>query len=220
MKLNAFPYRLYLSVGIGTLETVLVGDHAKAVLRLAEGRGHIGPADVERAGIPRAYLSRLEKSGHLVRIARGIYRQPNVGPTEHHSLVQVAAVNRKAVICLLSALAFHNIGTQNPFEVWVALPKGARTTKFSVRTRVVHLSPKIYTAGIEKHLIEGVEVQVYSVAKTVVDCFRFRSRLGLDVALEALKESLRANRTTISELRQFAEPARMTRVMQPYLEAI
>ncbi len=215
-----FPTRIYLSMSVSTLERVPTGNHANTVLRLAAEGRPIRPGDVERAGAPRAYLSRLEKSGHLVRIVRGVYRRPEVGATAHHSLVQVAARNPKAVICLLSALAFHNVGTQSPFEGWVALPRGARATKFGVLTRVLHLSPPSYQAGIEKHQIEGVEVRVYSIAKTVVDCFRFRNQVGLDVALEALKEALRSKRTTIAELRQFAEPARLTRVMQPYLEAI
>ncbi len=205
---------------VSNLERTPKGDHAKAVLRLADARTHIGPGDVERAGIPRAYLSRLEKAGKLIRIARGVYRRPEVEVTEHHSLVHVAALNPKAVICLLSALAFHKIGTQNPSEVWVALPRGARATKFNVRTRIIHLSLASYAPGVEKHRLEGVDVPVYSVAKTVVDYFRFRSQVGLDVAIEALKETIRTKRASISELRQFATLARLTRVIQPYLEAI
>jgi predicted transcriptional regulator of viral defense system len=177
-------------------------------------------ADVERRGISRVYLSRMERTGQLTRVARGVYRRPDAAISEHHSLVQVASRNKSAVVCLLSALAFHRLGTQNPFEVWIALPKGARTPVFETRTRIVRLSTETYSLGVEKHQVEGVRIRVYSIAKTIVDCFRFRNQIGLDVALEALKTALREKRTTIAEIRKFAKPARMTRVMQPYLEAM
>jgi len=190
------------------------------LLRLARAGGVLRAADVERRGIPRVYLGRLARAGKIQRVARGVYREADAVVTENHSLVQVASRSKRAVVCLLSALVFHGIGTQNPFEVWIALPKGARIPALDLRARVFHLGRETYGGGIEKHELEGVEVRVYSIAKTVVDCFRFRHRIGLDVAIEALKTSLRDQRTTVAEIRKFAQPARMTRVMQPYLEAM
>ena len=189
-------------------------------MKLARTRDLIRPRDLKKRKIARAYLSRLERSGKLTRVARGVYRHPDAAVTEHHSLVQVASRSKSAVVCLLSALVFHRLGTQNPFDVWIALPKGARTPALEVRTRIVRLSPATYSLGIERHRMEGVEVQVYSIAKTIVDCFRFRNHLGLDVPIEALKAELREKRTTIAEIRKYAKPARMTRLMQPYLEAL
>lgn len=190
------------------------------LLRLAKAGRVLRAADVERRGIPRVYLGRLAGAGKLQRVARGVYRKADAAVTENHSLVQVTSRSKRVVICLLSALVFHGIGTQNPFEVWIALPKGARTPALDLRTRVFHLGRATYRGGVERHTLEGVEVRVYSIAKTIVDCFRFRHRIGLDVAIEALRTSLREKRTTVAEIRKFAKPARMTRVMQPYLEAM
>src|ERR1017187_4265227 len=138
-----------------------------------------------------------------------------------HNFAQVARRVSQGVICLLSALAFHDVGTQNPFEVWIAIPRGMRHPKLDATLlRVTTLSGAAYAEGIEEHMIEGVTVRIYGVAKTVVDCFRFRNKIGLDVAMEALRESLRSQKTTINEINRFAKLARLGRVMRPYLEAL
>jgi predicted transcriptional regulator of viral defense system len=190
------------------------------VLALARKSPIVRPRDVERLGVPREYLLRLHRAGELERIGRGLYRLPNSPVTERHNFAQVASRVPHAVICLLSALVFHNIGTQNPFELWIAVPRGSRHPKLDApRLRVTTLSGTAYSKGIEEHVIEGVTVRIYGVAKTVVDCFRFRNKIGLDVALEALRESIRSKKTTINEINRFAKLLRLERVMRPYLES-
>jgi predicted transcriptional regulator of viral defense system len=191
------------------------------VLALAREFPFVRPRDVESIGVPREYLLRLHRAGQLERVGRGLYRLPNSPVTEYHNFAQVARRVAQGVICLLSALVFHNIGTQNPFEVWIAVPRGTRHPKLDAPPlRVTTLSGTAYEQGIEEHAIEGVTVRIYSVAKTVVDCFRFRNKIGLDVAMEALRESIRSKKTTIHEINRFAKLARLGRVMRPYLEAL
>ena len=146
------------------------------VLALAREFPFVRPRDVEGIGVPREYLLRLHRTGQLERVGRGLYRLPNSPITEHHNLAQVARRVAQGVICLLSALAFHDVGTQNPFEVWIAIPRGMRHPKLDAPPlRVTTLSGATYAEGIEEHIIEGVTVRIYGVAKTVVDCFRFRN---------------------------------------------
>jgi len=191
------------------------------VLALAREFPFVRPRDVEGIGVPREYLLRLHRAGQLERVARGLYRLPNSAVTENHNFAQVARRVDQGVICLLSALTFHDVGTQNPFEVWIAIPRGTRHPRLdSPKLRITTLSGVAYTEGIEEHNIEGVTVRIYGVAKTVVDCFRFRNKIGLDVALEALRESIRSKKTTIHEINRFAKLARLQRVMRPYLEAL
>jgi predicted transcriptional regulator of viral defense system len=191
------------------------------VLSLARQSPIVRPRDVESIGVPREYLLRLHRAGQLERVGRGLYRLPNSPITEHHSFAQVASRVPRSVICLLSALAFHEVGTQNPFEVWIAVPRGSRHPKLgSPPLRVTTLSGAAYSEGIEEHMIEGISVHIYGVAKTIVDCFRFRQKIGLDVALEALRDSIRSKKTTINEIHRFAKLAGLERVMRPYLEAL
>jgi predicted transcriptional regulator of viral defense system len=127
----------------------------------------------------------------------------------------------RGVICLLSALRFHNLTTQNPFEVWMAIPhKAWRPKGEGVRLRLMHLSGHALTSGVEEHRIEGVPVRVFNPAKTVADCFKFRNKIGLDVALEALRDYRRKHRSGMDELWRFAKVCRVTAVMRPYLEAL
>ncbi len=191
------------------------------VLALARESPFVRPRDVEGIGVAREYLLRLHRAGELERVGRGLYRLPNSPVTEHHNFAQIARRVAPGVICLLSALTFHGIGTQNPFEVWIAIPRGMRHPKLDAPPlRVTTLSGAAYAEGIEEHIIEGVTVRIYGVAKTVVDCFRFRNKIGLDVAMEALRESLRSGKTTINEINRFAKLVRLGRAIRPYLEAL
>ena len=141
--------------------------------------------------------------------------------TEHHDLVVATAAVPSSVVCLGSALRFHNVGTQLPAEVWIAVPRGTRVPRLSAPPlRVVNISPPVFDLGIEEHHIEGQTVRVYSLARTIADCFRFRNRVGLDVALEALTEAWRSERLKLDELNRVAKKLRVLRVMQPYLETI
>ena len=134
--------------------------------------------------------------------------------------VAIATVPR-SVVCLISALRFHDIGTQLPAEVWIAVPRGTRVPRVSAPPlRVVNVSPAVFDLGIEEHRIEGQTVRIYGPARTVADCFRFRSKVGLDVALEALADAWRSKHFNLDELRRVATKLRVQQVMQPYLEAI
>jgi predicted transcriptional regulator of viral defense system len=193
----------------------------RRILQLADKQIFIRPRDVERMGIAREYLLRLYRQGKLIRTGRGMYRRPDATITEHHTFAEVAKRVPEATLCLLSALVFHKLTTQNPFEVWIALPRGVRTPRLdTVSLRVHRFSGAAFTAGREEHLIEGVPVQVYNPAKTVADCFKYRNKIGLDVALEALRACLREQRATVRQIDHSAKICRVSRVIRPYLEAI
>jgi predicted transcriptional regulator of viral defense system len=183
--------------------------------------GIVRPRDIEAIGLPREYLVRLHRQGKLNRFGRGIYTLPDANVTERHSYAEVAKRVPDAAICLLSALVFHGITTQSPASVWIALRKGARTPVFtSPSLRIVRLSGPSLTEGIENHQVEGVSVRVYSAAKTVADCFKFRNKIGLDVAIEALKDSLRQKKATVNEISRYAKICRVSNVIRPYMEAL
>jgi predicted transcriptional regulator of viral defense system len=183
--------------------------------------GIVRSRDIEAIGLPREYLVRLHRKGKLNRPSRGIYTLPDVSVTERHSYAEVAKRVPEGAICLLSALAFHEMTTQSPASVWIALRKGARTPALaSPSLRVVRLSGQSLTGGIENHKIEGVPVRVYSAAKTVADCFKFRNKIGLDVAIEALKDCLHQERASITEVYRYAKVCRVSNVIRPYMDAL
>jgi len=184
-------------------------------------KGIVRPRDLEALGIPREYLLRLHRQGKLSRPGRGIYTLPEAAVTERHSYAQVAKRVPEAVLCLLSALAFHELTTQSPAAVWIALGKGARKPAIlSPSLRVVRLTEPSLSEGVEKHTVEGVSVRAYSAAKTVADCFKFRNKIGLDIAIEALKDSLRQKKATINDIYRYAKICRVSNVIRPYMEAL
>jgi predicted transcriptional regulator of viral defense system len=190
-------------------------------LRAIETLGLARPRDLERHGISRALLSRLVQEGLVIRRARGIYVAARHAPTEDHTLAQVAKRVPEAVFCLLTALRFHELTTQAPAEVWIALPEKARRPRLDhPRLRVARFSGLALIEGAEEHQVEGVVVRVYSAAKTVADCFKYRNKVGIDVAVEALRDFSRKHRGGANELARFARICRVTHVMQPYLDAI
>ncbi|MGH8682858.1 MAG: type IV toxin-antitoxin system AbiEi family antitoxin domain-containing protein [Burkholderiales bacterium] len=196
-------------------------DPSQRLLRLTRRRGSITRQEVVEAGIHTQTLSRLVRAGALERVSRGRYRLPDAPITEHHGLALVAAAAPKAVICLLSALSFHQIGTQLPHEVWIAVDRRTRRPALSYpKLRVLRFSGKALTEGIEVHRIEGETVRVYGVAKTIADVFKYRNKVGLDVGLEALRDAWRARRFTMDEIHRYARVCRVERVMRPYLEAL
>ncbi|MRR56030.1 MAG: transcriptional regulator [Deltaproteobacteria bacterium] len=191
------------------------------IIGLVEEEGLIRPRDLDAYGIPREYLRRLCNKGVLERQARGIYTLRGAEMTEHHSLVQACKRVPKGVVCLLSALRFHSLTTQAPFEIWMAIDRKARLPKVEgVPLRLVRFSGEALTEGIERHRIEGVDVSVYCPAKTVADCFKYRNKIGLDVALEALREYRRERRCTMDDLWRYAKVCRVANIMRPYLEAL
>ena len=177
--------------------------------------------ELESHGIWRAELGALVRHGALVRLGRGLYMLPTGEIGEHHALAEAAKRVPLGVVCLLSALRFHNLTTQQPHEVWLALDGKARHPALDTPPlRVVRSSGIALRAGQEEHKIEGVSVKIYSPAKTVVDCFKYRNKIGLDVALEALREAWREKRCTMDELMHYARICRVANVMRPYLESL
>ncbi len=192
-----------------------------AILGVATKRGVVLARDVLRRGIHTQALTRLVAEGSLERVGRGVYRRPDADTTEHHSLVLASAAVPNGVVCLLSALVFHGIGTQLPHEVWLALDRRARKPGTpAVPVNVVRFSGSALTFGVETHRLEGQPVRVYSLAKTVVDCFKYRNKIGIDVAVEALRDSFAEGRLTPADLEPAARVCRVERVLRPYLEAL
>lgn len=194
---------------------------SEQILEAARRAGILRPRDLARRGIPPVYLRRLHRRGLLVQSGRGLYTLPHSDLTANHSLAEACKRVPRGVVCLLSALRFHGLTTQAPFEVWLAIDQKARAPKIkSPSLRLVRMSGEALQAGIEEHQIEGVAVRVYSAAKTVADCFKFRNKIGLDRALEALRDYRRTRRAGLDELWRFARICRVARVMRPYLEAL
>lgn len=191
------------------------------VLELAHEMGVIRAKDAEAKGIHPEYLKRLEQQGLLIRSARGLYTFTEAEITKSHSFVEAAKRVPHGIICLLSALSFYELTTQAPFEVWLTISQKARAPKEDILPlRIVYMSGQALESGIEEHEIEGVRVRVYSVAKTVVDCFKFRNKIGLDVAIEALRSGTRERHCSIDEIWHYAKICRMQNVMRPYLESL
>lgn len=178
-------------------------------------------AEVRAAGIPSQVLVELHNQGAIERLARGVYLSTSAQPTENLSLQTVSLRVPDGVVCLLSALLFHNFTTQLPNEVWLAVKQHAWIPRLTAPSlRIVTMSGGPFEFGIEEHDIDGVKVKVYSAAKTVADCFKFRNKVGLDVAMEALREGLRLKRFNISELMSAAKVCRVTKVITPYVESV
>jgi predicted transcriptional regulator of viral defense system len=195
--------------------------NAERVLRLAGERGALRTRDLAGHRIPRTTLSRLVESGRLVQISRGLYALPDHSRSEQHQLAEIAIRSPQGVFCLLTALRFHELTTQSPHEIWLAIPNKAHPPKLDYPPlRVVRFSGAALTQGVETHMVDGVGARVYSVAKTVADCFKYRNKIGLDVALEALRESRREKRATNDELWRYAKICRVANVMRPYMESI
>ena len=191
------------------------------ILELARDRRVLRAADVREQGWSPQLLIRLHQAGKLHRLGRGLYALPDAQVTEHQTLMEVCQRVPKAVLCLLSALQFHEIGTQLPHQVWIALPEGTQAPALSYPPlRITRLRGAAYSDGIQTVADHGAPIRVYSAAKTVTDCFKFRNKIGLDVALEALKDAWRSRKVIMDELSHFAKINRVERVMQPYLEAV
>jgi predicted transcriptional regulator of viral defense system len=184
----------------------------QGVFRLTEARA---------AGLHPEQVRRLTRQGELTRLGRGLYAPASFARGEHHTLAEVAKRVPRGIVCLLTALRFHAIGTQHPREVWLSVDRRAGIPRLDVvPVRIVRVSGAALTAGIDEHDVEGVTVRVTNPARTVVDCFRFRHKIGVDVAVEALRDYRRLRKGTVDELWRQADQLRMTRVMRPYWDAI
>ncbi len=174
---------------------MLPDTHTQRVLVLASQKGMLRASDLDAIGAPRVVLTRLTTAGLLDRVGRGLYRLPNHPASEHESLVVVAAKVPQAVFCLLTALQFHGLTTQLPHQVWIAMPRGSHPPRIDwPPIRMVQITGDVYAAGIEEHQRDGATLRVYGAAKTVVDCFKHRNKIGLDVAMEALKDAWRMHK--------------------------
>ncbi|MBP6531092.1 MAG: AbiEi antitoxin N-terminal domain-containing protein [Burkholderiales bacterium] len=173
------------------------------------------------AGFTRSELSRGVATGELVRVGRGLYALPGVELSEHGSLATVAKRAPGVVFCLLTALRLHELTTQAPFEVWIAIGNKSHPPRLDYPPlRTMRFSEASLRAGVETRAIDGVPVHVTGVAKTVADCFKFRNKIGLDVALEALRDALKSRNANADELWKYAKINRVTNVMRPYLDAV
>lgn len=191
------------------------------VLRLVRGRQIFRLSEAQAAGIHPEQVRRLTRQGRLTRVGRGLYALPSPNAGEHHSLAEVAKRVPKAIVCLLTALRFHGLGTQNPREVWLAVDRRAGIPKIDFTpVRIVRLSGAALSGGIDEHDIAGVTVRVTSPARTVVDCFKFRHKIGVDVAVEALKDYRRLRKGSADDLWRQADRLRMSRVIRPYWDAM
>jgi predicted transcriptional regulator of viral defense system len=192
----------------------------KAMMIFQQHSGRLRASQAIRLGITPRTLYALRDAGRIVEMTRGVYCLPDNPPSEHADLIQVALRIPKGIICLVSALAFHNLTTQIPHQVSVALPLDAEKPRLAYPpVRLFWLSRQAYSAGIEEHLLEEVTVRIYCREKTIADCFKYRNKIGLSVALEALKEGL-SQRCKPEDLMEFARIDHVSKILSPYLEAL
>ena len=193
----------------------------QAIRSLARRRGLIRVRDVKARGIHPEYVRRLASRGELARLGRGLYALPDAEITEHHSLAEVSARIPSAVVCLLTALRFHGLGTQNPKKVWIAIDRKAALPRLAnPPIRVVRFAKPAMAQGVEERRVEGVRVRLTTPVRTVVDCFKYRNKIGLDVALEALRAYRRRKDFKLDDIWKHATLQRVARVMKPYLEIL
>lgn len=190
-------------------------------LDMAGQKGLLRASDLAALDVPRIVLTRLTAAGRLEKVGRGLYRLPGGQGSEHESLAAVARRVPQAVFCLLTALQFHELTTQLPRQIWIAMPRGSHVPRIDYPPlKMVQMSQEVYTSGVEEHRRDGVTLRVTSVAKTVADCFKHRNKIGLDVALEALKDAQARRKTPVDDLWRYAKICRVANVMRPYLESI
>lgn len=191
------------------------------ILRLARKKRLFRLSEAAAAGIHPESVRRLTRQGQLTRVGRGLYALPTLEPTEHHTLAEVVKRVPKGVFCLLTALRFHGLGTQNPREVWLTVDRRAGIPRIDFTpVRVVRISGAALSTGIDEHEVEGVRVRITSPARTVVDCFKFRNKIGIDVAVEALRDYRRLRKGTADELWRQADRLRMAKVIRPYWDGM
>ncbi|MDP2828047.1 MAG: type IV toxin-antitoxin system AbiEi family antitoxin domain-containing protein [Sulfuricellaceae bacterium] len=195
--------------------------HTQRVLDLLSQKGVLRPSDLDDIGAPRVVLTRMTANGQLEKAGRGIYRLPDNHGSEHESLITIATKVPQAVFCLLTALQFHELTTQLPRQIWIAMPRGSHTPRIDYPpVKMIQFSGEAYAQGIEVHERDQVTLRVYGIAKTIADCFKHRNKIGLDVALEALKDARAKKKASADDLWRFAKICRVANVMRPYLEAV
>jgi len=195
--------------------------HTQRILDLASQKGLLRASDLDAIEAPGGVLTRLRAAGLLDEVGRGNYRLPGHPGSEYESLATVATKVPQAVFCLLTALQFHELTTQLPRQIWIAMPRGSHVPRIDYPPiKMVQMTGEVYSEGIETVERDGVMLRVYGVAKTVADCFKHRNKIGLDVALEALKDVRARRRASADDLWRYAKLCRVANVMRPYLEAV
>ncbi|PWK35005.1 type IV toxin-antitoxin system AbiEi family antitoxin domain-containing protein [Cupriavidus plantarum] len=195
--------------------------HSARVLALARQKGLLRASDIDALNAPRAVLARLTAAGSLEKVGRGLYRLSGAEPSESETLGTVATRVPQAVFCLLTALQFHELTTQLPRHLWIAMPRGSHPPRIDYPPiKMVQFTGDAYSAGVEVAMRDGVAIRVYSAAKTVADCFKHRNKIGLDVALDALKDARAREKASVDDIWHFAKICRVANVMRPYLESI
>lgn len=195
--------------------------HTQRILDLLAHKGLLRSSDLDATGASRAVLARMTAAGLLEKVDRGLYRLPDQDRSENESLITVATKVPQAVFCLLTALQFHGLTTQLPHQIWIAMPRGSHVPKIDYPPlKMIQVTGGAYTAGVEIFKHDGVLLRVYGVARTVVDCFKHRNKIGIDVALEALRDARAQKKATADDLWRYAKICRVANVMRPYLEAI
>lgn len=179
------------------------------------------PRDVLPLGVSFRQLQRLVAEGTVEKLGSGVYRLSEVEPSEFETIAMVATAAPDAIVCLLSALRIHAIGTQSPHQVWLAIDRKARVPRrLPAKVRIVRFSGQMLTYGVVTQSMQGVKVRLTNPARTVVDCFRYRKKIGLDVAMEALRDAVRSRKAMVGEIDRAAEVCRIRTVIGPYLEAL
>jgi predicted transcriptional regulator of viral defense system len=197
------------------------GSQRQAAKALLQERGIVRLGELRTAGITAATMSRMERDGEVLRLARGLYQLPDAPLDARHNLAEAAKRVPKGVVCLVSALAFHGLTDQLPRKVWLAIGQKDWAPKpDSSSIRIVRFTESLLTENVETHIIESVPVKVFSVAKTIADCFRHRRKIGQTVAIEGLQEALRQRKATPGEIARQAERGGVSTVIRPYLEAL
>jgi predicted transcriptional regulator of viral defense system len=200
---------------------MLLDTHSQRTLALVGQKGLLRASDLDTIGAPRVVLTRLTAAGLLDRVGRGLYRLPSQSGSEHGSLVEVATRVPQAVFCLLTALQFHELTTQLPRQIWIAMPRGSHAPRIGYPpVKMVQMTGAVYSEGVETVERDGIKLRVYGVAKTVVDCFKHRNKIGVDIALEALKDACTSNKAPFDDIWRYAKICRVANVMLPYLESI
>jgi predicted transcriptional regulator of viral defense system len=204
-----------------TVNAMSSSTHAQRVLNLLAQKGMLRSSDLDAVGVPRVTLTRMTAAGLLDKVERGLYRLPNSPGSEHENLAAIATKVPQAVFCLLSALQFHELTTQLPRQIWIAMPRGSHAPKVNYPpVKMIQFSGEAYLAGIDEIERDQVKLRVYNVAKTVADCFKHRNKIGLDIALEALKDVRAKRKASADDLWHYAKICRVANVMRPYLDAI
>ncbi len=186
-----------------------------------ENNGILRTGEAKKLGINEPILIQMCDEGLLVRESRGLYRLADLPPLSKPDLVQIASRVPNSIVCLISALSYYQLTTQIPYKVYIALPRETKAPRIDYPPLdIIYLSQKPYLAGVEEHILDGVSVRIYSREKTIADCFKFRDKIGLDIALEALKDYLRHPNRNIGEILDYARINRVEKIIRPYLQAV